>query len=262
MKLKIISIGVLLAVALVAAGQASTDINKTDQQGRKQGHWIKKYPNGNIQYEGTFKDNKPVGEFKRFYKNNVIKSILKYSNDSKEADATIYHPNGFISSRGKYISQLKEGKWKFYSSFIKGCLINEEEYSKNIQNGLALKYYTDSTIAEKVNYVNGVREGELLQYHPNGKIFLKAFYIHGEFNGKFEAWYENGKPEYSGNYVHNMREGKWIIYGENGAMKYELNYVNGITKDRQMDMDAANFFDRIEKTRGKIADPEKTGEIR
>jgi hypothetical protein len=65
MKLKILTILSLLAISVIVSGQSGTEINKTDQQGRKQGQWIKKYPNGNIQYEGIFRDDHPVGEIKR-----------------------------------------------------------------------------------------------------------------------------------------------------------------------------------------------------
>lgn len=262
MKTKIILIFMMLAVSAVSAGQQQTDLNKTDQQGRKQGQWIKKYPNGNIMYEGTFRNDKPVGEFRRYNTDKSLKSVLIYSTDNREADATIYHPNGFVASRGKYVDQLKEGKWKFYSSVISGYMINEENYSKNIRNGLSLKYYPDSTIAEKVNYVKGIREGEWMQYHPNGKLFLKASYTHGKLNGKFQSWHPNGKPEYSGSYKNDMRDGNWQVFTEKGTLKYEINYVDGVTKDRHVDTDIAGFFDKIEKNSGKIADPEKTGEFR
>ena len=36
----------------------------------------------------------------------------------------------------------------------------------------------------------------------------------------------------------------------------------GVTKDRQMDIDESDFLDSLEKNKGKIADPEKTGVIR
>lgn len=257
MKLKILQIVLLLALTTIVTGQTQTDLNKTDQQGRKQGHWIKKYPNGNILYEGTFVNDNPVGEFRRFNSNNTLKSILVYSTNSREADATIYHSNGFVSSKGKYVDQLKEGKWRFYSAGISGYLINEETYSKNIRNGLSLKFYPDSTLAEKVNYVKGVKEGEWLKYHQNGKLLLKSFYLHGELDGKFEAWYSNGKPEYKGAYKRNMRDGKWQVFTDKGILKYEINYVDGVTKDRQMDDEVARFFDKIEKSSGNIADPEK-----
>ena len=38
-------------------------------------------------YDGFFKDDHPVGEFKRYYEDNTLKSVLIYSDDGKEADA-------------------------------------------------------------------------------------------------------------------------------------------------------------------------------
>ncbi|MCX6332841.1 MAG: toxin-antitoxin system YwqK family antitoxin [Bacteroidia bacterium] len=262
MNLKLISIALLLAFASVATGQTQDDINKTDQQRRKQGHWIRKYANGTVMYDGTFRNDKPVGEFKRFNSDNSLKSILNYSIDSKEADATIYYPNGFILSKGKYVDQLKEGTWKFYSPEINGSILNQEMYTKNLRNGLSLKFYPDSTPAEKIYYLNGIKNGEWTQYYSNGKIYLKAFYINGVLDGKFESWYDNGSRQYSGAYKNNLRDGKWQIYSEEGILKYEITYVRGITKDKQLDEESSRFFDMIEKNMGKIPDPEKTGDIR
>src|SRR5665811_1832943 len=152
MNLKIFTIVCFLAVSVIATCQTDSQINKTDQQGRKQGHWIKRYPNENILYDGFFKDDHPVGEFKRFFENQSLKSILLYSSDGREAKATIYHPNGNISSKGTYIVQMKEGKWQFFSEFINGYLICEEYYSGNLKNGPSLKFYPDSTVAERVTY--------------------------------------------------------------------------------------------------------------
>jgi antitoxin component YwqK of YwqJK toxin-antitoxin module len=262
MKLKILTILSLLAISVIVSGQSGTEINKTDQQGRKQGQWIKKYPNGNIQYEGIFRDDHPVGEIKRYYEDKTIKSILFYTNDGKEADARIYHPNGFVASSGKYTNQMKEGKWKFFSPSVNGYLISEEEYSKNIRNGLSLKFFPDSTIAEKIRFVNDIREGEWLQYHQNGKLFLRSNYTAGMLNGKFEVWYQDGKPEFSGTYKNNLREGIWHIYNDDGTLKYDLNYVSGVTNDQKMKLDATNFIDSLENNKWKVADPEKTGVLR
>jgi antitoxin component YwqK of YwqJK toxin-antitoxin module len=262
MKSKIITILIMIALSVSAACQTDMDLNKTDAKGRKKGHWIKKNPDGKIQYEGTFKDDHPVGEFKRYFEDNTLKSLLVYSSDGREAYATIYHPNGFIASQGKYINQLKEGKWKFYSQYVNGYLINEEEYSNNTRNGPSLKYFPDSTIAEKLNYTNGIKDREWLQYFANGQVYLKAFYSGGMLNGKFEVWFSDGKQEVSGTYKNNLREGKWLIYKEDGTLQYEINYVSGITNDHQMDIDATNFIDSLEKNKDKIADPEKTGVLR
>jgi antitoxin component YwqK of YwqJK toxin-antitoxin module len=262
MNLKLITIACFLAFSAVALCQDETGINKTDQQGRKQGQWIKRYPNKNIYYDGFFIDDHPVGEFRTYYENTTLMSHLIFSSDGKEAVATIYHPNGNISSKGKYIEQKKEGKWQFFSEYLNEYLISEELYKDNLRHGISLKFYPDSTIAERVTYVNDIRQGEWIQYYPDGTICLKSNYLNGKINGLFEVWYENGQIEFSGQYKNDTRDGTWYIYNADGSLKYKIEYHNGVTDDPQMDIDDSDFFDRLEKNKGKIADPEKTGTIK
>jgi len=259
MYLKIIIITSLLAISALARCQTEKVINNTDRQGRKQGHWIKKYPNETVLYDGFFKDDHPVGEFKRYDENNNLKSLLIYSNDGSEAIANIYHLNGYISSQGKYINQKKEGIWKFFSSYFEGYLISEEHYSGNLRNGQSLKFYRDSTIAEKINYVNNIKQGEWIQYYPGGAICLKSKYLDDKINGKFEVWFENGQIEISGYYYNNIKDGHWLIYNKAGNLKYKMEYVKGVTKDKQMEIDEYNYLDSLERNKGKIVDPEISG---
>ena len=262
MNLKVVITASLLAISVCSASQTGTKINITDQQGRKQGHWIKKYPGETVMYDGYFKDNHPVGEFRRYFENESLKSVLVYSDDGRKANATIYHQNGYVSSKGTYIDQMKEGKWQFFSALIKDYMISEEYYSKNLRNGPSLKFYPDSTVAEKLTYINDIKQGEWIQYYPSGKVCLKSNYLNGKINGRFEVWFENGQLEFSGQYKNDSRDGQWIIYSNNGTIKYKLEYLEGVTKDRQMDIDESEFLDSLENNKGKIADPEKTGIIR
>ena len=259
MNLKIVIIASFLAVSTAALCQIKTEINNTDLEGRKQGHWIKKYPDESIMYDGYFLDDHPVGEFKRYNEDNSLMSILIFSEDGKEAMATMYHPNGRISSKGKYINQMKEGKWQFFSEYADDYLISEEQYTGNIRNGLSIKFFPDSTIAERIIYVNNIRQGEWIQYYPSGNIFLKSNYLNGKIYGKFEVWYDNGQIKFSGQYKNDTRDGLWYIYNKDGSIKYELEYQNGVSKNNQMDIDESKILDLMEKNSGKIADPEKTG---
>lgn len=251
----------LLALSASFTCSAQTEVNVTDKQGLKQGLWIKKYPQGTKMYEGYFKDNHPVGEFKRYYETSIIKSLLVYSPDGKEADATLYHPDGKVASKGKYINQMKEGKWQFFTADSGGYLISEEYYSKNLKNGPSNKYYPDKTIAEKLNFVNNVKNGEWVQYYKNGHTWLKSNYLNGRLNGKFEAWFEDGKLEFSGQYKNDSRDGTWRIYKNDESLAYQIEYKNGITNDRKLDIDLSDFMDSLERNKDKIADPEKTGNM-
>jgi antitoxin component YwqK of YwqJK toxin-antitoxin module len=259
MNLKIISVLAFFLICSGAYSQSDIGINKTDKNGLKQGPWIKLYPNNNTQYEGVFKDNHPVGEFKRYYENKNIQSKLIYSDDGKEVDATFYHLNGNVSSKGKFKDQLKEGKWQYFSEFTNEYLVAEETYIANIKNGVALKFYPDKTIAEKLYYRNDTAQGELIQYYPNGAVSLKTTYLNNKMNGKYEVWFQNGKLEFAGQYKNDAREGIWIIYKPDGTVKYKLEYVNGLTNDKQADVDESDLLDLLEKNKGKIPDPEKGG---
>jgi antitoxin component YwqK of YwqJK toxin-antitoxin module len=262
MKIKALIIILSLAIPLYSFSQIANDINKTDKQGRKQGQWIKKYPNGAIMYEGSFKDNHPVGEFKRYYETSIIKSKLVYSSDGTEASAIIYHPNGYVSSRGKYKNQKKEGVWRFYSFNIKGYRICEESYSENQRNGQSLKFFPDSTVAERVFYKNDLKQGEWIQYYPNGKTCLKSGFLNDKVTGKYEVWFENGKIELSGQYKEDVRDGVWMIYNKVGTPKYKLEYRDGIQVETRYDVEVSQYLDSLERNKGNLPDPEKTGVIK
>jgi antitoxin component YwqK of YwqJK toxin-antitoxin module len=236
-------------------------LNKTDSKGLKQGPWVKKYPNGHIQYKGDFKDDHPIGLFMRYYDTDTLQSALEFSPDGKEAEALLFHPNGYLASSGKYIDQKKEGKWKIYSSRIKGFVVIEEEYKNNLLNGISIKYYQNNTIAEKLSFVNNIKSGEWLQYFPSGNICLKGTYINGKLDGPFFTYYNDGKPEYTGSYKKDMRDGTWKIYNPDGSVRNTMIYVDGEISNPDAYKKETEYLDLLEKNKGKIADPEKTGTL-
>lgn len=261
MNYKVIAVCSLLAIFVPVLSQVDKSFNQTDNEGRKQGHWIKRYPNDNVIYDGFFSNDKPAGEFKRYYDDSTLKSLLVFSKNGTEAKATLYYSDGLVASAGKYVNQLKEGKWQFFSSSTKGLLVSEVEYSGDKKNGLTVKYYPDSTIAEKIHYVNDLRHGEYLKFYPEGTMTLKTSYWNGKLNGKFEAFFENGKPEFLGQYKNDLREGVWIIYRKDGGQRFKTEYTLGIPDNRDIDIYQSGYIDSLERNKVKIADPEKTGEI-
>lgn len=67
-----------MASAIIFAQPVS--LNQTDKNGKKQGKWIKKDEHNRPIYEGTFNDDKPIGEFKYYYDTGEIKTISFFSN--------------------------------------------------------------------------------------------------------------------------------------------------------------------------------------
>ncbi|MBK9392312.1 MAG: hypothetical protein IPN68_19780 [Bacteroidetes bacterium] len=212
-------------------------------------------------YDGYFRDNYPEGEFKRYNQYGTLKSVLFYNNNGREADAKIYHPNGYIAAKGRYIDMKKEGLWQFYSEFTEGYIVSEETYSGNMRHGKSVKLYPDGTVAEKMNFVNDTAQGEWIKYFPDGSVSLKSAFLNGRINGKFAAWFDNHILQFSGEYVNDKRNGTWLINEKNGSLKYKIVYDNGVTNDHQMDIDSSDYLDSLEVNKGRIPDPEKTGNI-
>jgi hypothetical protein len=52
-----------LTPTFAETAQQDTVFNQVDHLNRRQGHWKKRYKNGEIAYHGFFKDDKPRGDF-------------------------------------------------------------------------------------------------------------------------------------------------------------------------------------------------------
>jgi len=253
---KYVSIILLLLFPLITSAQ-----NMTDSAGKKQGPWVKNYPNGKIMYEGTFRDDKPVGLFKRYNEAGVLQSELTYADKKDEARALFFHPDGHKAAEGTYVAKKKEGLWKFYSATQPSYLIGEENYYDDLRHGLARKFYPDSTLAEKVTWDFGKRTGEWLQYYPDGTICLRAEYFDGKLEGPFSYYYPSGKRQYEGIYKADLRTGDWMLLNEDGTLNQVLVYRNGKLADPKLADKETKFLDDLEKNKGKIEIPDINGTI-
>lgn len=247
----------------VNAVQSQEKINQTGDKGLKQGHWIKRYPDGQIMYEAWFRDGKPVGEFKRYDEDGNLSSLLNYIAGSDSVKASIYHPNGYIAARGVYYKQKKTGEWRYFSDYLENHLLMKCNYHDNKIDGLCIKYHWNGQIAEELHYEDGSKEGSWKQYFNDGTLCLKAYYDNGKLDGEFLSWHPNGQKEITGKYDTDKRTGVWHIYNKDGSLRKEIKYNNGIPENRsELIKEETEYLDRLEKEGGKISDPEITGIIR
>jgi antitoxin component YwqK of YwqJK toxin-antitoxin module len=246
---------------LLMLSPAALPQNVTDAAGKKQGPWTRFYPNGKIMYEGVFRDDKPTGLFKRYNEEGILLSELTYTGGNDEAVAVFYFPDGQKAAEGKYVTRKKEGLWKFWSSTEPHYLISEEYYQGDLRHGLSVKYYPDSTMAEKVTWDKGNRSGEWLQYYPDGKICLRAEYIAGKLEGPFSYYHQNGNLCYEGSYLADRRTGDWMVFNEDGSLKQIINYREGVPTDPKMADQETKFLDDLERNKGKIEVTDITGTV-
>ena len=235
--------------------------NLTDSNGLKQGPWVKKYPNGKVMYEGTFKNDKPVGLFRRYNNEGILISELTYNDKKNEAAAVFYYADGLKAAEGRYVERKKEGPWKFWSATRPSYLICEENYHLDMRHGLSQKFYPDSTLAEKVTWDSGNRTGEWFQYYPDGSICIRAEYFAGKLEGPFSYYYPDGKLQYEGKYKNDVRSGDWMVFNEDGSLKQIIAYKEGKPADPKLAEKETKFLDDLEKNKDKIKVTDVTGTI-
>jgi antitoxin component YwqK of YwqJK toxin-antitoxin module len=251
-KFAILLIGAL-TFSYLAEAQNDT-LNKTDENGLKQGYWLVKYDNGNTKYEGYFVNDKPSGMLKRYFEDGELKAEMNFiSSDS--AYSTIYYPNGNKASEGSYVNSKKCGEWKYYS-FYNTQLTSIETYNSNAKDGRSLTYYESGSIAEEKNFTNDVQNGIWKQFYESGNLKLSASYDNGILNGQYTVYYDNRLKYVDGRYKQGKMNGDWYYFDENGQIKFKAKYKNGtlLNEDELDDMER-DFFKRMDENKGKFNEP-------
>lgn len=251
-----VALFILFSVIVVA--QKDTVFNQTDANNLKQGWWTKSYPDGTIMYKGFFKDNKPVGEMRRYYENGALKASLVYDNKGEYAHARLLYADGQIAATGVYCGSLKDSTWCYYS-YYDHSLTTREIYSKGKRNGLMVNYYNNGNPSERITWVNDKKNGPWEQFFADSTLKLKASFKDDQLEGEFLVNYDTGKPYLKGGYKKGLRDGKWIFFNEEGKTDMELTYQDGVTPDAEkLDARQEELFRLIEENKGKFEEPDET----
>ncbi len=254
MRTIIFSLIIFLSFNSLCLAQNDT-INGTDANGLKQGYWEKRSPDGTLIYQGHFRNNKPVGEMRRYYETGEIKVIMHYKENSDYIKTCFYYDTGEVAGEGIYFQNMKDSLWKYYSYYT-GTLTSTEMYSKGVKQGIEKKFYPTGQVSEEVEWQKNIKHGVWNQYFEDGVIKLKSFYTNNKVNGPYSFYWPNGKLYIQGTFVDNKRDGKWIFYTDDGKVKSEINYVKGkaeneeeiIAKDQE-------FFKMVDENIGKFEEP-------
>jgi antitoxin component YwqK of YwqJK toxin-antitoxin module len=249
--------GLIVCLFLLISGNilAQNTINQIDAQGRKQGSWTKKDAEGKLIYQATFKDDKPVGEMKRFHLNGVVKAIINFEEGSDISDAQLFDERGKIIAKGKYAGQKKTGAWNYLKD---NKIVATETYQDGKKNGISKRFYQTGELLEESNWRNDRLNGIYRTYFQNGKPYLECNYSEGLRNGVFVIWFPNEVQELNGFYANNIQDKEWNYFDENGKLLYTLEYSGGelLNPEVKDSLDGVNAG--IFKNKGdSIPDPEK-----
>jgi len=243
----------LLALLIFLPTLVFAQTNQTDANGLRQGLWQKKQDNGRLIYEGNFKNDKPVGEWKRYHPGGQVKAIIEYKGDT--AYTQLFDVWRKKVAEGNYVNQQKEGVWKIYKN---GQLTADEEYKHGVKNGKSHQYYDTGEVMEEKEWVNEKEDGDYQIFYKSGEPYMQCKMKQGMRHGLFLVSYENGRQEMVAEYRNNLRHGEWKYFDKEGNLQYTLYYDNGQILNPAVRDSVDNLkMKALEKNKGTIPDPEK-----
>lgn len=187
----------LLLLPLTLAAQ---EYNQTDSKGRRQGPWMDFYANGQKRYEGQFKNDFCVGEFKYYDEQGKLKATNTFDKSGERALNKSYAPNGTLIATGYYINKKKEGEWRYFSK-DNGKLILVEENRNGKVHGSSKVYYDTGILMTECQYQEGLREGTAKTFYPSGALKEEGVFLHGEKTGIWKTYNEDGDVISTENYT-------------------------------------------------------------
>jgi antitoxin component YwqK of YwqJK toxin-antitoxin module len=246
---------ILLFLLLPLLIRGQENFNQTDSQGQKQGYWQKKYPNGNIMYQGYFKDNKPYGEWKRYHDTGGIKAILQYNEFNDSVKARLFETAAHPVAEGNYFREKKEGLWIYYTEGVK---VAEEHFVSGLKNGLCRKFYSTGELLEESEWKKNQKEGKYQAFFQSGKPYLQCMYNNDQRNGRCFSYFPSGTPEVESHYTNDLPDGTWKYMDENDSIRFILQYEKGTLKNPEILIKLnTKELEDLEKQRDRLTDPEK-----
>lgn len=251
----LISVFFIINIFYVYAQEEKITNNFTDNKGLKQGKWEKKYPNGKIWYAGIFKDDHPIGEFKRYHTNGALKALMNFDLSGIKAYTKLYYNTGQIAAEGIFNQQKNDSTWIYYSAKkIPVFIIN---YKKGIKHGIAKRFSPEGYLLEETEWKNGQIDGLWKQFYSSGKEKLVINYKNNKRNGLIFRFYSSGGREITGSYNNDLRDGTWSFYEETGSLKFVIEYDNGkAINQEELDEKEKEEFRKYEKNRYLLKDPQ------
>jgi antitoxin component YwqK of YwqJK toxin-antitoxin module len=151
--------------------------NVTDANNKKQGYWKitgkmksdENYENDAIVEEGEFVNGRKNGTWIRYYPDGQKQSEIEYTNGRPKGYYITYFENGEVEEEGQWVRQKNIGTFKRY--YENGNIMQEFSFNEaGIRDGVQKYYYENGQIEIEVTMVNGKEDGVMRRYTEDGKI--------------------------------------------------------------------------------------------
>ena len=214
----------ILATLMFAMTAVAQDFNRTDAKGRRQGPWRDFYPNGQLRYEGQFKNDKCKGVFKYYDEQGNLKATNEFDKSGEKALNKIFAPNGKMVATGYYLNQKKEGEWKYFDEVSGQVRLAEDNKAGKVHGWSRLYNPQNGVLAEETQYVEGQPEGQCRKYSDTGVLIMECIYHNGLLAGPRKTYYPSKALKEEGQYAKGQKSGVWKTYNEDGEVIAEESY--------------------------------------
>lgn len=212
----------LLASLLLALTTAfAQNYNRTDGKGRRQGEWRDYYTNGQLRYEGRFKNDLCKGVFKYYDEQGHLKATNEFDKSGEKALNKTYAPNGRMIATGNYVNQKKEGVWKYYDATSGQLRLVEDNQNGKVNGWSRLYNPNNGVLAEETQYVNDLPEGLCHKFSDTGVLLMECRYHKGMLDGPCKSYYPSTALKEEGQYSKGKKVGIWKTYNEDGDVILE-----------------------------------------
>lgn len=195
-----------------------------DEAGRFNGKWKDLYPDGKIQAEGQYTENRRTGLWKFYNSGGKLEQTGSYNNGRPDGLWKWYYGDGAILREEEYFQGQRDGEYTEYAP--DGKIIAQGVYTDGEKNG-AWKYESgDNT--EEGKYIVGLRDGLWKSYYPDGTLRFKGNYIQGNPDGQLTYYYDNGRVKEEQFYRTGIRQRTWKKYDEDGMQVMMITYKDDV----------------------------------
>jgi len=202
-----------------------------DEAGRYNGKWKDYFPDGKLQAEGTYTDNRRTGLWKFYSRTGKTEQTGFYNNGRPDGLWKWYYENGSILREEEYFQGQRDGTYSEYSET--GEIVGQGQYSDGERNG-DWKFKSGDNV-EEGKYILGLKDGQWKSYYPDGRLKFKGSYIQGNPEGQHIYYYENGKVREEQYYRSGFRQKTWQKFDIEGVPYLTISYrddvevsINGI----------------------------------
>lgn len=218
----------LLLSLLISISVFAQDINKLDENGKKNGLWKGFYEESKRpRYEGAFEHGKEIGTFK-FYDDTKAGTVIatrEFNAKDNSCYTIFYNQNKNKVSEGKVLNKQFEGEWKYYHEDLPS-IMTLELYVNGKLNGIRKVFYKSGEIAEETAYKDGIKSGAYKSYAENGIVLEESIYKNGEYDG--QAIYRNVDNQIAaqGLFKNGKKVGMWKMLEKGKLKDVNMNYQN------------------------------------